>query len=60
MEINTVEEAFQQWLDEPMLSGIYAETRRIFAKKTGASISDLKWAFCMGYCRGQDSMKGDK
>lgn len=54
--MKTVDEAFQQWLDEPMLSGMYAETRGVFAKKTGTRVSDLKWAFIMGYCRGQDSM----
>lgn len=54
----TVDEAFQQWLDEPMLSGMYAETRGTFAKKTGTRVADLKWAFIMGYCRGKDSMKG--
>jgi len=27
-----------------------------FVKKTGTRIADLKWAFTIGYCRGQDSM----
>lgn len=56
----TVDEAFEEWFDEPMATGVYAETRREFAKKSGVRVADLKWAFCMGYCRGQDSMKGNK
>jgi len=53
--MKTLEEIFQEWLDEPML-GVYAATRLEFAKKSGVKVSDLRWAFCMGYCRGQDSM----
>lgn len=50
----TAGEAFQQWLDETMFLG--QETRLEFIKKSGANFSDIKWAFIMGYCRGQDSM----
>ncbi len=54
--MKVLEEIFQEWLDEPMLSGNYAATRLEFAKKSGVKVSDLRWAFCMGYCRGKDSM----
>jgi len=56
MEMKTAGEAFQQWLDETMFLG--QETRLEFIKKSGANFSDIKWAFIMGYCRGQDSVKG--
>jgi len=54
--MKTLDEAFQDWLDEPMCEGVYAETRRIFAKKTKANFADLEWAFASGYTRGQQSM----
>lgn len=51
--MKTSDEAFQQWLDETMLLG--QETRLEFIKKSGANFSDIKWAFIMGFCRGQQS-----
>lgn len=52
----TIDEAFEEWLDGWMV----AETRREFAKKTGANFDDLRWAFIAGYTKGQDSMMEKK
>jgi len=49
------QEAFEDWLDEPMV-GARADTRRMFAKKIKANLADLEWAFASGYTRGQQSM----
>jgi hypothetical protein len=53
--MKTVEEYFEDWLDGVMAYSPL-ETRREFAKKTGTNFSDLRWAFVMGYVRGQESM----
>lgn len=54
--MKTANEAYQEWLDEPMCAGVYAETRQVFAKKIEANFKDLEWAFISGYVRGQQSM----
>lgn len=51
-----MDEVFEMWLDGWMVS----ETRREFAKKTGANIDDLRWAFLSGYVFGQQSMMEKK
>jgi len=53
--MKTADEAYQGWLDEVMVPS-FVETRREFAKKTGANFADLEWAFVMGYVCGQDSL----
>lgn len=50
-----IDEAFEDWLDGVMVTR-KCETRREFAKKTGANFADLKWAFTMGYICGQESV----
>lgn len=47
-----MDEVFEMWLDGWMV----AETRREFAKRTGANLDDLRWAFIAGYVSGQRSM----
>lgn len=46
-------EKFHEWLDGPLLVGEATETRREFAKRIGASIHDLRWAFEAGYTYGE-------
>lgn len=51
-----MDEVFEMWLDGWMI----IETRREFAKKTGANFDDLRWAFISGYISGQQSMMEKK
>lgn len=53
--MKTAEEAYQDWLDEPMAAS-WRHTRRQFAMKANVNFNDLNWAFVMGYTRGQQSM----
>jgi len=55
MKMRDADEAYQDWLDEPMAAQ-WSHTRRQFAKKVGTNFNDLSWAFVMGYTRGQQSM----
>lgn len=54
-----MDEDFEMWLDGWMVGG-RKETRREFAKKTGANLDDLRWAFISGYISGQQSMMEKK
>lgn len=46
----TVDEAFEEWLDEPMDG---PESRRQFAESLDMRLADLRWAFVGGWLMGQ-------
>ena len=45
----TLDEAFEQWLNEPWTN----QTRLEFAKRHGMEVEDMRWAFASGWVLGQ-------
>jgi hypothetical protein len=52
-----MDEAFEEWLNEPMEgSGYNSKSRRHFVEKHNLNLGDLYWAFCNGWFRGQQQV----